>query len=281
MRYIGYHENKSRGTFGFPIQLYYVDSSHPQYEMPFHWHMECELILVLGGKFHLSINGVSHTLEKGQSVFIPSEFIHGGTPENCTYECVVFDMESFLSQSPKCIEKYNNALDSGVISEMIFEPNSAAGAMVDSLFENMEKESVAYTFTTTGLLWQLIGYIIEQKSQIAPSVQNTVYRKNKQIKKVLTKIRNDYSKQITLDDLANEAQLNKQYFCRAFKQVTGKTPIDYLNYYRIECAAEQLSLSYLSITDIALACGFNDLSYFNRLFKNYYGVTPKQLREKL
>lgn len=285
MRYIGYHENKSRGTFGFPIQLYYVDSSHPQYEMPFHWHMECELILVLGGKFHLSINGVSHTLEKGQSVFIPSEFIHGGTPENCTYECVVFDMESFLSQSPKCIEKYNNALDSGVISEMIFEPNSTAGAMVDSLFENMEKESVAYTFTTTGLLWQLIGYIligyiIEQKSQIAPSVQNTVYRKNKQIKKVLTKIRNDYSKQLTLDDLANEAQLNKQYFCRAFKQVTGKTPIDYLNYYRIECAAEQLSLSYLSITDIALACGFNDLSYFNRLFKRNKGVTPSNYRKK-
>ena len=264
MRYIGYHENKSRGTFGFPIQLYYVDSSHPQYEMPFHWHMECELILVLGGKFHLSINGVSHTLEKGQSVFIPSEFIHGGTPENCTYECVVFDMESFLSQSPKCIEKYNNALDSGVISEMIFE----------------SKESVAYTFTTTGLLWQLIGYIIEQKSQIAPSVQNTVYRKNKQIKKVLTKIRNDYSKQLTLDDLANEAQLNKQYFCRAFKQVTGKTPIDYLNYYRIECAAEQLSLSYLSITDIALACGFNDLSYFNRLFKRNKGVTPSNYRKK-
>lgn len=165
MRYIGYHENKSRGTFGFPIQLYYVDSSHPQYEMPFHWHMECELILVLGGKFHLSINGVSHTLEKGQSVFIPSEFIHGGTPENCTYECVVFDMESFLSQSPKCIEKYNNALDSGVISEMIFEPNSAAGAMVDSLFENMEKESVAYTFTTTGLLNSCPTTLLMKKSR--------------------------------------------------------------------------------------------------------------------
>lgn len=59
MRYIGYHENKSRGTFGFPIQLYYVDSSHPQYEMPFHWHMECELILVLGGKFHLSITDIA------------------------------------------------------------------------------------------------------------------------------------------------------------------------------------------------------------------------------
>lgn len=130
-----------------------------------------------------------------------------------------------------------------------------------------KRKAVAYTFATTGLLWQLIGYILEQKSQIAPSSQNAVYRKNKQIKKVLTKIRNDYSKPLTLDDLAEEAQLNKQYFCRAFRQATGKTPIDYLNYYRIECAAEQLSLSYVSITEIALSCGFNDLSYFNRLFK--------------
>ena len=76
MRYTGYQENKSRGTFGFPIQLYYVDANHPQYEMPFHWHMECELILVLAGKFRLSVNGVSYTLEGGQSAFIPSEFIH-------------------------------------------------------------------------------------------------------------------------------------------------------------------------------------------------------------
>ena len=90
MRYTGYQENKSRGTFGFPIQLYYVDVNHPQYEMPFHWHMECELILVLAGKFRLSVNGVNYTLEGGQSAFIPSEFIHGGTPENCIYECVIF-----------------------------------------------------------------------------------------------------------------------------------------------------------------------------------------------
>ena len=145
-------------------------------------------------------------------------------------------MESFLAQSPQCIEKYNNAIDSGVISEMIFEPKSTAGKMVDSLFENMEK--------------------------------------------VLTKIRNDYSKPLTLDDLAEEAQLNKQYFCRAFRQATGKTPIDYLNYYRIECAAEQLSLSYVSITEIALSCGFNDLSYFNRLFKRSKGVTPSNYRKR-
>lgn len=49
MKYSDFQERTTRGTFGFPIQLYYVDRDHPQYEMPLHWHMECELILVLKG----------------------------------------------------------------------------------------------------------------------------------------------------------------------------------------------------------------------------------------
>ena len=281
MRYLGYQENQVRGTFGFPIQLYYVDINHPQYEMPFHWHMECELILVLDGKLHLTINGTAYTLQKGQSAFIPGEFIHGGTPQNCIYECVVFDIERFLSQSSQCLEKYNSSIDNGSVGEMIFDGTSKCGKIVDELFVNMEKEGSTYTFATTGLLWQFIGEVLEQKSPCRTDDFDTVYRKNKQIKRVLTKIRNDYSKPLTLDDLAREAHLNSQYFCRAFKELTGKSPIDYLNYYRIECAAEQLRLPDLSITEIALSCGFNDLSYFNRMFKRRKNMTPSQYRNKI
>lgn len=280
MRYLGYHENQSRGTFGFPIQLYYVDINHPRYEMPFHWHMECELILVLEGSFHICVNAEYYTLEKGQSVFIPSQFIHAGTPQNCIYECVVFDMERFLSQSPQCIEKYTNALDNGEISELVFNRDSEPGKIVDALFESMEKESSAYTFTTTGLLWQLTGYIMERHAHEHTQIANAVYRRNVRIKRVLSKIRNDYSKPLTLGELADEAGLNAQYFCKAFRQVTGKTPVDYLNYYRIECAAEQLALSHLSVTEIAFSCGFNDLSYFNRLFKKQKNTTPTLYRKK-
>lgn len=280
MRYSGYQENLTRGTFGFPIQLYYVDSNHPQYQMPFHWHMECELILILDGSFDLSVNGKIHTLKKGQSVFIPSEFIHGGTPKDCIYECIVFDIDRFLAQSPQCMEKYNLAIDSGTVGEMIFDSSGKGGRIIDELFENMEKESEAYTFTTTGLLWQFVGYILEQKSPQALVAANDVYRKNKKIKRVLTKIRNDYSKPLTLDDLAAEAKLNPQYFCRIFKQLTGRAPIDYLNYYRIECAAEMLALPDVSVTEAALSSGFNDLSYFNRLFKRHKGSSPSLYRKR-
>lgn len=164
---------------------------------------------------------------------------------------------------------------------MIFESTEPAGKIVDALFESMEKESPAYTFTTTGLLWQLIGYILEHKPNRKSEIPSSLYKKNKQIKRVLTKIRNDYSSQLTLETLALEAKLNPRYLCRAFKEATGRTPINYLNYYRIECAAEQLCISYISVTEIALSCGFSDISYFNRLFKRQKGVSPSAYRKRL
>ena len=230
MRYIDYQEKSVRGTFGFPIQLYYVDYTHPQYEMPLHWHLECELILVLKGHFDLSVNGNAHTLHAGESIFVPGGFIHGGSPHDCIYECVVFQMEDFLSQSVQCREAYANALEAGLIREMCYTRENKEGEIIDNIFECMEKESYGYTFTTTGL--------------------------------------------------AETARLNPQYLCRAFRQVTGKTPIDYLNYYRIECAAEKLCYTNLSVTEIALSCGFNDLSYFNRLFKRHKNASPSAFRKR-
>ena len=50
MKFLASHESSTRGTFDFPIELYYVDKMHPRYEMPFHWHMEFELMLVLSGE---------------------------------------------------------------------------------------------------------------------------------------------------------------------------------------------------------------------------------------
>ena len=79
MKFLASHESSTRGTFDFPIELYYVDKMHPRYEMPFHWHMEFELMLVLSGEFSLLIDGRSYLYHKG----MPPSFsgaVHGGTP---------------------------------------------------------------------------------------------------------------------------------------------------------------------------------------------------------
>ena len=281
MRYLACHEKAVRGTFDFPIELYYVDSAHPRYEMPFHWHMECELILVLQGTLSLSLDGEMLELCAGESAFLPEGIIHGGTPHDCIYECIVFDMERFLQDSTICRERYTAALGPGARIQTRFDRSGAVGRIVDRLFETMEKEQPGYEFITTGLLWQFIGTVLQQRLYTKPSDESQrSSSRAEQIKKVLLRIRRDYAAPLTLDQLAGEAGLAPQYFCRVFRQVTGRTPIDYLNYYRVECAAELLCATDDSVTEIALLCGFNDLSYFIRLFRQYKGVSASVFRKQ-
>ena len=104
MRYLASHENTTRGTSDFPLELYYVDMLHPRYEMPFHWHMECELLLVLQGEFTLLTDGQSYTLHPG----IPPFFlrtVHGGIPKDCVYECLVFDLNHLIKITEDCFSR--------------------------------------------------------------------------------------------------------------------------------------------------------------------------------
>ncbi|HIS78887.1 MAG TPA: helix-turn-helix transcriptional regulator, partial [Candidatus Caccousia stercoris] len=64
--------------------------------------------------------------------------------------------------------------------------------------------------------------------------------------------------------------------CRYFKELTHRTPIDYLNYYRIEVACEQMVYSHRALTEIAYDCGFTDSSYFIKVFRHYKHMSPTQ-----
>lgn len=84
MRYLASHENTTRGTSDFPLELYYVDMLHPRYEMPFHWHIECELLLVLQGEFTLLTDGQSYTLHPGIPPFSPPELYMAESPKTAS-----------------------------------------------------------------------------------------------------------------------------------------------------------------------------------------------------
>ncbi len=277
MRFLSYHERQTRGTFDFPIELYHVDSSHPRYEMPFHWHMETELLRVINGSFRLIADGEENVIEEGSSIYIPSGVVHGGTPSNCVYECVVFDADRFFEDSNICRERFSRALG-GQQPVRMFSPASRGGTVISDVFRAMKAGETGYEFETTGSLWQLMGLLMRISASERPRMR---VRTNhaEQLKDVFRMIRSDYKKELTLDELAGCAGMSPQYFCRVFRSVTGHTPIDYLNYYRVECAAELLRGTDESITEIALSCGFSDSGYFSRTFRRHKGCSPSRYRE--
>lgn len=278
MNYSLLHEDKKRGTFDFPIELYYVDSSAPRYEMPLHWHLEYELILVLSGRFRLSLDGEQYVLEAGDCAWISDGAVHGGEPENCIYECVVFDLAAVLRDTPLCTKSAKEFLTHSASCTGKLEKGSVSAQLADKIFEAMEKEQNGYEWVTVGLLWQLMGNMLKNQKSETQNYSHSRQQISK-LKNVLAYIKDNYSSQISLEQLAAIAGMSPKYFCRAFSSMTGKTPIAYLNYYRIECAGELLKLTDKTVTEVAMSCGFNDMSYFSKQFKRYKNVSPLKYKK--
>lgn len=98
------------------------------------------------------------------------------------------------------------------------------------------------------------------------------------IKKAMLYISNNFSITLTLEAVANYVHLNPAYFSTIFKQSSGSSFKEYLNMVRIEESKRLLANTDYSIIDIAIATGFEDQSYFSKVFKRYTGLTPKQYR---
>jgi AraC-like DNA-binding protein len=100
------------------------------------------------------------------------------------------------------------------------------------------------------------------------------------LKKIMGYIYQNYNKKIKLTDISEFVSFTPQYLCKFFKEMTDTNIAAYINHYRIEAASTLLKISALGVTDIALECGFDNLSYFNRVFRKQMGCTPTNFRSK-
>lgn len=92
--------------------------------------------------------------------------------------------------------------------------------------------------------------------------------------RVLQMIEQRFDEPLGLNDLSAEAQVSREHLCRQFTRAAGCSPIAYLNQRRIQAAMWRLRTTDDRVIEVALQCGFNDLSHFNRLFKAVAGTTP-------
>lgn len=92
-------------------------------------------------------------------------------------------------------------------------------------------------------------------------------------------IKNNYTKDITVDDASREFHLNKSYFCALYKKYTNETFADTLRRLRLKKACELLEEKNVKVSMIHLQVGYNSRSYFNKIFKSNYGMTLEEYRK--
>lgn len=90
-----------------------------------------------------------------------------------------------------------------------------------------------------------------------------------------------YRDDLTLDQLAEKACMNKYKFCKVFKRRIGQSLTSYLNYVRVNNSAELIQNPDLSITEIAFYIGYKSIVHFERMFKSQYGMSPREFRKNL
>ena len=99
------------------------------------------------------------------------------------------------------------------------------------------------------------------------------------VEPAIQKIRDGYFEKISTDDLATLCRVSKCHFCRIFKKAMGQTAMQYLTDYRLKIADVILKGSNKSVAEIAAMCGFEDQSYFTRVFRQQTGLSPKKYRQ--
>lgn len=281
---MSFNELKLHGTVDFPMQLYCLNKNHPKYNMAHHWHTNFELVYVKEGSFFLSIDNKEYTLNAGDVAFINSESVHGGNPEgnDTIYECIVFNPEDFSIGSSDLRDFFEKLFGHELYVNEFFKKSSAVAERAKALFENMSLErNSASRILCIGSVFSLFGEILNSSefSGQRNGAGNIFKRNEPKLKKVLVFIRSNYDRHITLSEMAQVCEMSPKYFCSYFKKMTKMTPTQYLLFYRAEKSAKQLLQTEISITTIAFACGFSDLSYYIKVFKERFGVSPGQFRK--
>jgi len=97
---------------------------------------------------------------------------------------------------------------------------------------------------------------------------------------MLDYIQQNYAGELTMEEIARSAMISQSECLRCFRNTIGQTPIQYLKSYRVQRASEQLQSTARKICDIGADCGFREMSYFAKTFREIMGVTPGEYRRR-
>lgn len=280
-----YHEQLQHGTAAFPFACYHDDLSLSQ--VPWHWHEELEAAIVTEGSIHLVLGGEQMRVDTGEGFFINTGVLHSCyalTPERCRLHSMVFHAR-LVSGGPESVfhQKYirpitGNPRFQGILLRRdaawqadtlrLFEEGWQACAGEDAHFELKVRYAVS----------SALAGIAEHMDTLPFDISSRSLRDSERIKAMLQFITENYGEKIDTTAIARSASVSESQCMRCFRATLGTTPIRLLREYRVEQAANQLARSLDPIADIAARCGFQDISYFTKTFRELKGCTPKEYR---
>lgn len=184
---------------------------------------------------------------------------------NCELVSHIKRLQVSPSQVNQCLNKLMN--------DMIID----YGIYLDKDKGKLKEIAIKYRQCTTldeikevlnELIYTICSYILQ--------VRDKHYRK--EVVDIIEYINQNIDKKITLSSLAEEVNMNESYVSRLFKNETGTNIVNYINMIKMEKAKDLLRQPDMIVKDVANALGFEEQSYFNRMFKKYFGLNPKEYK---
>lgn len=300
IQYENYQEKREPDESAFPYLTYLCSIPLDFKQVPLHWHDEMEFVYVKKGSALISVDFTTWQAAAGDIVLIcPGQLhsIHQDGSRTVEYENMIFPLSLLDSRQPDlCWEQYFLPINRRqVFLPALIRPGmdyyTCIASCLDQIDEIRKTFPNAYELLIKGKLYELFFHLYshglisssaavssdESPKEDKPHVRPKSLDKTRQ---VLKYVEQHYSSRITIKEMAEASGFSQSHFMKFFKATIGVPFTAYLNDYRLTMAARLLLSSEDSVLSIAGETGFDNLSYFNRVFRQKFGMTPREFRRQ-
>jgi AraC-like DNA-binding protein/mannose-6-phosphate isomerase-like protein (cupin superfamily) len=263
------------------FRLLHQNVSTKDFIWEYHYHPEIEITCVLNGTGTRHVGNHISSYEDGDLVLIGPDLPHSGFGLHATspHEEIVIQVKEEVIRQPaqlKEMEAINQLLEKAKygmafrgetkkkVSNMLIEMTNAAA---------FERYIILLKVLHTLALSPEYKLLNDQVF-LSSSIKNHKAR----LQKIFTYVENHYTEEIDISDISRRAGLSVPSFCNYFKKTTRMTFTDFVNRYRIQKACLLLHEDK-TIAEASFACGFNNVTYFNKVFKSILNKTPSEYRK--
>lgn len=276
-------EDIQHGSTAFPLACYEDEVS--RFFVPWHWHEEFECIVAISGVIPVDVKGARVLLQPGQGCFLNSGVLHSvarteGNP--AVLRSVVFHprLAGESAESVFWQDLIQPLLQDRDFRWLKLEPQIPwQKAVMDQILEAWHAvvfEEEDHQNLARYRLCAALRLLVRNRPSQPLSRQDRLSAQR--LKQMLRFIQLHYAEELTVERIAATVSVSGSVCLRCFRQILGMSPMQYVIQLRVERAAELLLTTDRKINAIALDCGFSDMSYFTRTFRERKGCTPRQYR---